>query len=84
MIGPLLQAVATATAARSLRAAADRVLIRAMLALGAAMALVVSATCLSLAAYVFLERHLDPASAAAIVGGLWGLAGIGGFVALRR
>lgn len=84
MIGPLLQAVATATAARSLRTAADRVLVRAMLAVGVAMALVVSATCLSLAAFVFLEHQLDPASAAAIVGGLWGMIGIGGFIAMRR
>ena len=84
MIGPLLQAFATATAARSLRAAADRVLVRALLAVGAALALVVSAACLSLAAFDFLERQLDPAGAAAIVGALWGTIGIGALIAMRR
>lgn len=84
MIGPLLQAFATATAARSLRVAADRAIVRAMLALGAGMAVVVSAACLSVAAFVFLERHVDAAGAAAIVGGIWGMIGVGGFVAMRR
>jgi hypothetical protein len=45
---------------------------------------VVSSACFTFPSFVVLERHLDAASALAIVGGVWGAAAIAGFVALRR
>jgi hypothetical protein len=84
MINALLRAAATFSAARSLRAAADQVINRALLTLGIGVALVVSSACFTFASFVVLERQLDAASALAIVGGVWGAAAVAGFVALRR
>lgn len=86
MIGPLLRVAATATAARTLRTAAHDATMRAMLALGAALAIGVGALCLTCSAYIVLARTLDPAAAWAIVGAFWGVTGLLYFlsVASRR
>jgi hypothetical protein len=84
MIGPLLRVAASAAAARSLRSAAHEAATRAMLALGAAIAVGVGVVCLTCAAYILLARNLDPAAAWAIVGVFWGLAGLLYFAAARR
>lgn len=85
MIGPLLRVAASAAAARSLRNAAHDVATRAMLAVGAAMAIGVGVVCLTCAAYIVLARHLDAAAAWAILGAFWGVAGVLYFaVASRR
>ncbi|TAJ83890.1 hypothetical protein [Reyranella sp.] len=84
MISALMRAAATVSAARSLRAATDKAVNRVLLALGAGAALAVSAVCLTFAAFVVLERQLDAASASAIVGGVWGIVGVAGFIKMRR
>lgn len=84
MIGPLLRVAASAAAARSLRTAARDAATTVALTLGAVAALAVAALCLSLSAYLFLERHLEPAGASAIVGAFWGIVGASYFVASRR
>jgi hypothetical protein len=40
--------------------------------------------CLTAAAFIVLERQLDPAAAWAILGAVWGLAGLFYFAAARR
>jgi predicted cobalt transporter CbtA len=85
MIGPLLRVAAQAAAARSLRLAARDAANRVLMTLGAAVALAIGAVCLSAAAFVLLERHVDAAGAWAIVGLFWGLVGVFYFaVASRR
>jgi MYXO-CTERM domain-containing protein len=84
MIGPLLRVAASAAAARSLRTAAQDAMTSALLTVGAALALGVSAICLSFSAFALLESELNPAGASAIVGAFWGLLGLGYFVATRR
>jgi len=76
--------VASTAAARSLRAAAREATLHAILAVGASIALAVSAIGLSYSAYLVLERHLDAAAASAIVSGFWGLLGASYFIAMRR
>jgi len=84
MIAPLLRVAASAAAARSLRLAAQDAANRVLMTLGAALAVAVAALCLSAAGFVLLERHLDSASAWAIVGAFWGLVGLVYFAAARR
>lgn len=84
MIGPLLRVAASAAAARSLRSAAHDAATRAMLALGAAIAVGVGAVCLTCSAFILLARTLDPAAAWAILGAFWGLVGLIYFAAARR
>lgn len=84
MIGPLLRVATSAAAARSLRTAAQDVVTRALLAIGAALAIAVGAIFLSFSALASLESHLGPAGASAIVGAFWGLLGLAYFVATRR
>jgi MYXO-CTERM domain-containing protein len=84
MIGPLLRVAAQATAARSLRLAAHEATMRVLFALGAAIAVAVGAVCFTAAAFIVLERQLDSASAWAILGAVWGLAGLFYFAAARR
>ncbi len=74
MISALMRAAANVSAARSLRAATDKAVNRVLLALGAGAALAVSAVCLTFAAFVVL----------AIVGGVWGIVGVAGFIKMRR
>ena len=84
MIGPLLRVAASVAAARSLRVAAHEAMTRALLSVAAGLAIVVGTIFLTFAAYAVIERHLDPASAAAIVGGFWALLGGSYFLATRR
>jgi MYXO-CTERM domain-containing protein len=84
MIGPLMKLAAGAAAGRSVRKAARDAIDGALLTIGAALAVAVSAVCLSFSAYALIERQLDPASASAIVGAFWGALGLGYFVATRR
>jgi hypothetical protein len=84
MIGPLLRVAASAAAARTLRVAAHDAATRAMLAIGAALAVGVGAVCLTCSAFIVLARNLDPAAAWAILGAFWGLAGLIYFAAARR
>jgi hypothetical protein len=83
MIGSLLQVVASAAAARSLRVAAREAAMRALLTVGAGIAIAVGAVGLSYSVFLVLERHLDPAGASAIVSGFWGLLGLAYFVTTR-
>lgn len=84
MIGPLLRVAASSVAARSMRTAVEDALTRTLLSIGAALAVVVAAVCLSCSAYILIERQLDSAAASAIVGAFWGIVGAGYFVAARR
>lgn len=84
MIGPLLRVAASAAAARSLRVAAHDAATRAMLTVGAALAVGVGAVCLTCSAFILLARALDPAAAWAILGAFWGFAGLVYFAAARR
>ena len=54
------------------------------MALGAAIAIAVGAVCLTSAAFILLERSLDPAAAWAILGAVWGLPGLLYFAAASR
>jgi hypothetical protein len=86
MIGPLLRVAASAVAARSLRVAAHEAATRSLLTLGAGIAITVGALCLTSAAFIVLERTIDPAGAWAIVGAFWALVGLlyFAFTAARR
>jgi MYXO-CTERM domain-containing protein len=84
MIGPLLRVAATAASARALRVATHDAALRVVMTLGAAIAVAGGVFCLSCAAFVLLERQLDAASAWAIIGAIWGLAGLLYFAAARR
>jgi len=84
MIGPLLRVVASAAAARSLRLAAHDAATRTLMTLGAAAAIAVGAVCLTCAAFILLERQVDPAGAWAILGAFWGIAGLFYFAAAKR
>jgi predicted cobalt transporter CbtA len=85
MIGPLLRVAASAAAARSLRNAAHDAAMRALLTLGAAVAVGIGFICLTCSAYILLARSLDPAAAWGILGVFWGVAGLLYFaVASRR
>jgi hypothetical protein len=84
MIGPLLRVAAAATAARSLRTAAHDAATRALMALGAAVAIAVAAVCLTCSAYLLLARNIDPAGAWAVLGAFWGIAGLVYFATASR
>ena len=84
MIGPLLRVAASAAAARSLRMAAHDAVARALMTLGAAVAIAAAAVCLTCSAYILLARSIDPAGALAILGAVWGIAGLVYFIAARR
>jgi len=84
MIGPLLRVAASAAAARSLRLAAHDAARSALLTLGDAAAVTVGAVCLTAAAFILLERHLDSAAAWAILGAFWGFGGLFYFAVARR
>jgi hypothetical protein len=57
---------------------------RVVMALGAAIAVAVGAVCLTAAALIVLEGQVGAAGAWAILGAVWGLAGLFYFVAARR
>ena len=84
MIAPLLRVALQATAARSLRRAAQDTAMRVLLSLAAATATTAGAACFTTAAIILLERALDAAAAWAIVGAFWGAAGLIYFAATSR
>ena len=84
MIGPLLRVAASAAAARTLRSAAHDAAMRTLLTLGAGAAVAVGALCLTCAAFILLERSVDPAGAWAILGAVWGTAGLFYFAVTSR
>ena len=85
MIAPLLRLAVASAAARTMRNAAADVALRLMLTLGAVLAGAVGVLCFSYAGLTILQRHLDPAGAWAIMGGLYAVAGLALYlVATRR
>ena len=85
MIAPLLRLAVASAAARTMRNAAADVALRLMLTLGAVLAGAIGVLCFSYAGLTILQRHLDPAEAWAIMGGLYAVAGLALYlVATRR
>jgi hypothetical protein len=85
MIAPLLKLAALPQMARGLREQAGQSARRGGLAVAAGLAALVGLFCLSRAGLVLLERHMDPAEAWALLGGVYvGVAGALYFAATRR
>jgi len=84
MIAPLLRLAIASAAARTMRNAVADVALRLMLTLGAVLAGVVGVLCLSYAGVSLLQRHLDPAEAWGIMGGLYAVAGLALYLAATR
>jgi len=84
MIGPLLRLAIASAAGRTMRNAAADMALRLALTLGAVLAGAVGVLCLSYAGVTLLQRHLDPAEAWGIVGGLYAVAGLVLYLAATR
>ena len=84
MIGPLLRLAVASAAARTMRNAAADLALRLALTLGAVIAGVVGVLCFTYAGATLLQRHLDPAEAWAIVGGVYAVAGLVLYLAATR
>ena len=84
MIAPLLRLAIASAAARTMRNAAADMALRLMLALGAVLAGAVGVLCLTYAGLTILQRHVDPAGAWGIVGGLYAVAGLVLYLAATR
>lgn len=84
MIAPLLRLAAASAAARTMRNAAGDIALRLALTLGAVIAGAIGVMCFSYAGLTILQRHLDPAEAWGIMGGLYALAGLGLYLAATR
>ncbi len=84
MIAPLLRLAVASAAARTMRNAAADMALRLALILCAVLAGAVGVLCFSYAGLTILQRHLDPAEAWGIVGGLYAVAGLGLYLAATR
>ena len=84
MIAPLLRLAAAAAAARTMRNAAGDIALRLALTLAAVIAGAIGVMCFSYAGLTILQRHLDPAEAWGIMGGLYAVAGLGLYLAATR
>ena len=84
MIAPLLRLAAASAAARTMRNAAGDIALRLALTLGAVIAGALGVMCFSYAGLTILQRHLDPAEAWGIMGGLYAVAGLGLYLAATR
>ncbi len=84
MIAPLLRLAAASAAARTMRNAAGDIALRLALTLGAVIAGAIGVMCFSYAGLTILQRHLDPAEAWGIMGGLYAVAGLGLYLAATR
>jgi hypothetical protein len=84
LIAPLLRLAVASAAARTLRNAAADVALRLALTLGAVLAVAVGVLCFTYAGLTILQRHLDPAEAWGIVGGLYAVAGLALYLAATR
>lgn len=84
LIGPLLRLAVASAAARTIRVAAADAALRLAFILGAVLAAGVGVLCFTYAGLTILQRHLDPAEAWAIVGGLYAVAGVALYLAATR
>lgn len=84
MIAPLLRLAVASAAARTMRNAAADMAFRLMLTLGAVLAGAIGVLCFSYAGLTILQRHLDPAEAWGIMGGLYAVAGVVLYLAATR
>ncbi|MDP2378643.1 hypothetical protein [Reyranella sp.] len=84
LIGPLLRLAVASAAARTIRVAAADAALRLAFILGAVLAAAAGMLCFTYAGLTILERHLDPAGAWAIVGGLYAAAGLALYLAATR
>ena len=84
MIAPLLRLAAASAAARTMRNAAGDIALRLALTLGTVIAGAIGVMCFSYAGLTILQRHLDPAEAWGIMGGLYAVAGLGLYLAATR
>jgi Na+/H+ antiporter NhaA len=84
LIAPLLRLAAASAAARTMRNAAGDIALRLALTLGAVIAGAIGVMCFSYAGLTILQRHLDPAEAWGIMGGLYAVAGLGLYLAATR
>ena len=84
MIAPLLRLAAASAAARTMRNAAGDIALRLALTLGAVIAGAIGVMCFSYAGLTILQRHLGPAEAWGIMGGLYAVAGLGLYLAATR
>ena len=71
-------------AAYEFRNAAGDIALRLALTLGAVIAGAIGVMCFSYAGLTILQRHLDPAEAWGIMGGLYAVAGLGLYLAATR
>lgn len=76
MIAPLLRLAVASAAARTMRNAAGDLALRLALTLGAVLAGAIGVLCFSYAGLTILQRHLDPAGAWGIMGGLYAVVGL--------
>ena len=84
MIAPLLRLAVASAAARTMRNAAGDLALRLALTVGAVFAGAIGVLCFSYAGLTILQRHLDPAEAWGIMGGLYAVAGLGLYLAATR
>ncbi|MDP1839789.1 MAG: hypothetical protein Q8L19_14910 [Reyranella sp.] len=84
MIAPLLRLAVASAAARTMRNAAADIALRLTLTLGAVLAGAIGVLCFSYAGLTLLQRHLDPAEAWGIMGGLYAVAGVALYLAATR
>jgi hypothetical protein len=84
LIAPLLRLAVASAAARTMRNAAGDIALRLALAMGAVLAGAIGVLCFSYAGLTILQRHLDPAGAWGIMGGLYAVAGFVLYLASTR
>ena len=84
MIAPLLRLAVASAAARTMRNVAGDIVLRLALTLGAVLAGAIGVLCFSYAGLTLLQRHLDPAEAWGIMGGLYAAAGLVLYLAATR
>jgi hypothetical protein len=84
LIGPLLRLAVASAAARTMRGAVADLALRFAFILGAVLAAAVGVLCFTYAGLTVLQRHLDPAEAWAIVGGIYAVAGGAFYFAATR
>jgi hypothetical protein len=84
LIGPLLRLAVASAGARTIRNAAADMALRLVLTLAAVLAGAIGVLCFSYAGLTILQRHLDPAEAWGIMGGLYAVTGLVLYLAATR